>query len=383
MRIPTFDTIAALAVLVMASPALATQTNAPKPGNPTGAKAEVIAQGLLHPWGMQFLPDGRFIVTERPGRIRLVSRDGRVSEPLAGAPQAEGRGQGGMLDIALSPDFSSTRSVFISFTERRDRSGGNGTSVARAKLNLSPENEKFENLEIIFRQQPAFAGGFHFGSRLVFARDGTLFVTLGERNIKQEAQNPRSHLGAIVRINPDGSVPSNNPFVGKKNAAPEMWSYGHRNPQAAALHPETGRLWAVEHGAQGGDEINIPLAGKNYGWPVITYGEDYGGGKIGVGTRREGMEQPIYYWDPSIAPSGMAFYTAAKYPQWKGNLFVGALKYRSLYRLVLKGDEIVGQERLLRDVGQRIRDVRQGPDGALYVLTDSSNGRILRVTPGN
>jgi aldose sugar dehydrogenase len=374
---------ALLATWAFLSPTHAFQTNAPEPMVKTGAKAEVVAQGLVHPWGMRFLPDGRMLVTERPGRVRLVSPDGAVSDPLQGAPVAEARGQGGMLDIELAPDFTDSRWVFFSFTEKRAASGKNGTSVARARLDLMPGNEKFEDAEIIFRQQPAFAGGHHFGSRLVFAQDGSLFITLGERNRKEQAQDPKTHLGVIARINRDGSVPGDNPFVDGRKGAPEVWSFGHRNPQAAALQPGTGRLWIVEHGAQGGDEINIPEAGKNYGWPVISYGQDYGGEKIGIGTRKEGMEQPIYYWDPSIAPSGMAFYTAERFPEWKGNLFVGALKYRSLYRLVIEGDAVVAEERLLRGVGQRIRDVRQGPDGAIYILTDSSNGRILRVTPGD
>jgi glucose/arabinose dehydrogenase len=376
----------ALCMLVLAThvhTAFAVQTNAPKPANPTGAKAEAVAKGLVHPWALQFLPDGRMIVTERPGRIRIATRDGKISPPLDGAPPASATGQGGMLDIALAPDFTTSRHVYISFTEKRSVFGRNGTSVARARLVLDQGKERFTDLKIIFRQKPGRSGGLHFGSRFAFAPDGKVFVTLGERYQKFQAQDPKSHLGKVVRLNPDGTAPKDNPFVGSPLGAPEVWSYGHRNPQAAAIHPVTGKLWIVEHGAQGGDEINRPEAGKNYGWPVITYGIDYSGAKIGIGTHKEGMEQPLYYWDPSIAPSGMAFYSADRFPQWKGNLFVGALKFRSLYRLVLDGDEVVAEERLLRDVGQRVRDVRQGPDGALYVLTDSSNGGILRVVPGD
>lgn len=371
-----------VAALIAATPAMARQTNAPEPATKTGAKAETIASGLDHPWGMQFLPDGRIIVTERPGQIRIVTRDGKISAPLKGAPKVAAVGQGGMLDIALAPDFATSQLVFISFSEPRQGSGRNGTSVARARLVLEPGKERLEDTKIIFRQLPSGSGGLHFGSRLVFAPDGKLFVTLGERYRKDMAQNPKAHYGKVIRINPDGSVPADNPFADGKKARPEIWSLGHRNPQAAAINPATGKLWIVEHGAMGGDEVNIPEAGKNYGWPIISYGRDYSGAKLGVGTQKEGLEQPIYYWDPSIAPSGMAFYSADRFPQWKGNLFVGALKFRSVYRLVLNGSEVVAQERLLHDLNQRVRDVRQGPDGALYVLTDQDEGRIVRVVPG-
>jgi glucose/arabinose dehydrogenase len=376
----------ALAVLVSGMtllalrPASAEQTRAPQPQKPTGAKTTTIATGLSRPWGMQVLPDGRFIVTERPGAIRIVTRDGAVSEPLAGAPEAQAIGQGGMLDIALAPDFGTSKRVYISFTQARGRAT-NGTSVARAELVSGSGGDRLENLEIIFQQLPAVGGGLHFGSRLVFAPDGKLFITLGERYQKYVAQDLKAHFGKVVRINADGSVPSDNPFAGNADARPEIWSYGHRNPQSAAIHPLTGKLWTVEHGAKGGDEINIPQAGKNYGWPVITYGRDYSGAKIGIGTRNQGMEQPLYYWDPSIAPSGMAFYNADRFPQWQGNLFVGALRDRHLARLVLDGEKVVAEEVLLEGLGSRIRDVRQGPDGYLYILTDSSNGALIRVEP--
>ena len=360
------------------SPAAAEITDAPAAPK-SEIKVEPVAKGLLHPWALQFLPDGRMLVTERPGRMRLIGKDGRLSPPLQGVPEVVAQSQGGLLDVALGPDFA--RSGLIYFTYSEPRRGRNGTSLARAKLVRSGDGGRLEDVRVIFRQEPAASGGLHFGSRLAFAKDGTLFVTLGERFQRDYAQDLSRHWGKVIRINPDGSVPRDNPFVGREGALPEIWSYGHRNPQAAAIHPVTGKLWIVEHGARGGDEINIPEAGKNYGWPVITYGIDYSGAKIGVGTKKEGMEQPIYYWDPSIAPSGMAFYTGDLFPQWKGNLFVGALVQEHLARLVLDGEKVVAEERLLTDLHERIRDVRQGPDGALYLLTDSAEGRVLRVVP--
>jgi glucose/arabinose dehydrogenase len=340
---------------------------------------ETVAKGLSHPWGLQFLADGRMLVTERAGRMRIIDNDGRVSPPLAGVPAVASGGQGGLLDVALAPDFASSGQIFFSYSEPRG-AGKNGTSVAKAVISLGPEGGRLSNVEVIFRQKPDYASAMHFGSRLAFARDGTLFVTLGERSsAREEAQNPANDLGKVVHINADGSIPSDNPRP--QGWAPEIWSIGHRNPQAAAIHPATGKLWTVEHGARGGDEVNIPAAGKNYGWPVITYGRDYSGAKIGVGTHKAGMEQPIYYWDPSIAPSGMAFYTGNLAPAWKGNLFIGALAGQHLARLVLDGESVVAEERLLTNLGERIRDVRQGPDGALYVLTDGPNGRVLRIKP--
>jgi aldose sugar dehydrogenase len=304
-----------------------------------------------------------------------------LSPALKGVPQVVASGQGGLLDVALSPDFASSNAVYFCFSEPRE-GGTNGSSVARAKLVADGEGGRLDDLKIIFRQEPATTGAMHFGCRLVFARDGNLFVTLGERfHSRDKAQDLGTHFGKVVRIRPDGGAPTDNPFVNKAGARPEIWSYGHRNPQAAALHPISGKLWTVEHGARGGDEVNIPQAGKNYGWPIITYGRDYSGAKIGEGTAKAGMEQPIYYWDPSIAPSGMAFYTGDLFPEWKGNLFVGALAGRALHRLVLDGDRVVGEERLLRDLGERIRDVRSGPDGALWLLTDSPEGQLLRVVP--
>ncbi len=340
---------------------------------------ETVAEGLVHPWGLAFLPDGRMLVTERPGRLRIVSADGTLSEPLKGVPEVVAQGQGGLLDVALAPDFSTSRLVYIAYSEPGEGST-NGTAVARGRL--SGDATALENVQVIFRQLPKVASRGHYGSRLVFAPDGKLFVTLGERmSFKERAQDLGYHFGKVVRIEADGKVPADNPFVGREGARPEIWSYGHRNPQSAGLHPGTGKLWIVEHGARGGDEVNIPEAGKNYGWPVISYGVDYSGAKIGEGRSKPGMEQPIYYWDPSIAPSGFLFYTGDLFPKWKGDLFVGALAGKLLSRLDVDGDKIGGEERLLRGLGERIRDVRQGPEGAIYLLTDASEGRILRLRP--
>lgn len=369
-----------LILVALAGPASANQTRAPAAPK-SAVKVESIAKGLNHPWGLQFLPDGRLIVTERAGAIRIVARDGRISQPIANVPKVDARGQGGLLDIALSPDFARTGVLFFSFAEPRD-GGKNGTTVARARLILDGSSARLEDVQAIFQQQPSYSSVQHFGSRLVFDRSGNLFVTVGDRyTARDEAQNPGNHLGKLVRIAPDGIAPADNP----KPAGwrPEIWSIGHRNVQGAALHPVTGRLWTIEHGARGGDEINIPERGKNYGWPVVTYGRDYSGAKIGIGTAKEGMEQPVYYWDPSIAPSGAAFYTADLFPSWKGNLFVGALAGQALHRLVLQGEQVVGEEVMLRDLNERIRDVRQGPDGALWLLADDPRGQVLRIVPAD
>ena len=366
---------------IASAPTRAVQTDAPAPSAPTEARAETVATGLANPWGLAFLPSGDMLVTERPGNIRYVSAAGEVSPPLAGAPEAWAINQGGMLDITLDPDFHASRHFYVAFTERRS-SDTNGTTVARLTLEGEGRNARLTDKKIIFRMEPAYRGGHHFGSRLVFAPDGKLFVTLGERNAKDPAQDLSEHLGKIVRINRDGTVPEDNPFVGRAGARPEIWSYGHRNPQAAAINPATGTLWSVEHGARGGDEINIIWPGRNYGWPVISYGTHYSGAKVGEGTAKPGVEQPLYYWDPSIAPSGMAFFTGDKHPEWKGNLFVGALKFREIHRLVLDGDEVVAEEVLLDGLRQRIRAIRQSPDGDLYFLTDSPQGRVMRLVPG-
>jgi glucose/arabinose dehydrogenase len=365
------------AALLLAAPAFAQSRS--ETSRDYRLAVETVAEGLVNPWGLAFLPDGRMLVTERPGRLRIVAADGKLSEPLRGVPEVVAEGQGGLLDVALAPDFATSRLVYLSYSEPGE-GGTNGTAVARGRL--AADGGALEDVQVIFRQLPKVASRAHFGSRLVFAPDGKLFVTLGERfGFKERAQDLGYHFGKVVRIEADGKVPADNPFVGREDARPEIWSYGHRNPQSAGLHPTTGKLWIVEHGARGGDEVNIPEAGKNYGWPVISYGVDYSGAKIGEGRSKPGMEQPIYYWDPSIAPSGLLFYTGDLFPKWKGDLFVGALAGRLLSRLDVDGKKIGGEERLLKGLGERIRDVRQGPEGAIYLLTDASDGRILRLRP--
>lgn len=349
---------------------------------PARIKTETVAKGLEFPWGLQFLPGSRFLVTERPGRVRVIEADGTVSPPLAGTPPVAATGQGGMLDVALHPDFERSGLVYLSFAEPRD-GNRNGTSVGRGRLLLTGGRPRIEGFEVIFRQVPELSGGLHFGGRLAFAGDGRLFITLGERFQKEGAQDLARLWGKVVRIEQDGSIPKDNPFVGRAGARPEIWSYGHRNPQSAAIHPATGKLWIVEHGPQGGDEINIPLAGRNYGWPVIGYGIDYSGARLHQSTHQEGMEQPIYYWRPSIAPSGMAFHSNGGYEGREGSLLVGALAGRALHRLILEGETVVAEEVLLEDLGERIRDVRVSPDGGIYVLTDHSSGRLLRLRPAS
>jgi len=370
-----FVTAALLLVLVL--PAFAQEApRSPTPKEaPLPARLTTVAQGLQHPWGLAFLPDGRMLVTERPGRLRIVNRDGQLSGPLAGVPTVLVRGQGGLLDVALGPTFEQDRLVYLSFAE--PGGAGGSTAVARGRLG----ERGLEGTQVIWRQEPKVSGFNHWGSRLVWRPDGTLFVTLGDRfNYPEMAQDLSTTLGKIVRINADGSIPRDNPFVGRKDARPEIWSYGHRNVQAATLD-EAGRLWTVEHGARGGDELNHPQAGRNYGWPVITYGVDYSGARIGHGTSAPGMEQPVYYWDPVIAPSGATFYRAEAFPDWRGDLFVGSLQPGRLVRLRLRDGRVVHEERYVIDPGERIRDVRQGPDGFLYLLTDRPNGRVLRLEP--
>lgn len=336
-----------------------------------------VATGLEHPWSLAFLPDGRMLVTERPGRLRIVDPQGRVSDPVRGTPEVLAAGQGGLLDVAVAPDFAQTRRIFLSYAEPAPPGGR--TAVARAEL----QGDALRNLQVIFRQSPSADGGNHWGSRLVFDRAGMLFVTLGDRfTLRDKAQDLGTHLGKLVRIRQDGGVPPDNPFVGRAGALPEIWSYGHRNPQGAALHPVTGRLWIHEHGPQGGDEVNVALGGRNYGWPLITYGREYGSGwKIGEGTSRPGIEAPLWQWTPSIAPSGMAFYTGDRFPGWRGSLLVGALRGQMLVRLETDGEKVVREERMLNGLQERIRDVRQGPDGLVYLLTDHPQGRLLRVAP--
>lgn len=376
-RLAIAATLAALAAVLAPPPAHAQAPRSPTPEPVTApVRVETVARGLEHPWGLAFLPDGRVLVTERPGRLRIVEGNGRLSEPLGGVPAVQARGQGGLLDVALDPRFADNRLVYLSYAEPGE--GGASTAVARGRLGAG----RLEEVQVVYRQQPKVGAFNHFGSRLVFARDGTLFVTQGDRaNHSDEAQNLATLIGKIVRINPDGSIPRDNPFLGRAGARQEIWSYGHRNVQAAALHPQTGQLWTVEHGARGGDELNHPEAGRNYGWPVISYGTHYSGLRIGEGTARPGMEQPVYYWDPVIAPSGMAFYTGEAYPGWKGSLFIGSLRPGLLVRLTLPDGRVTGEERYLADLHERIRDVRQGPDGLLYLLTDARHGRLLRLVP--
>jgi glucose/arabinose dehydrogenase len=368
----------ALGALACQAPAQGPAAKSPTPGSKDNVvRAETVASGLNHPWGFAFLPDGRIIVTERSGSVRIIDRAGQVSAPLTGAPAVAAGGQGGMLDVALDPAFAQNRTVYLSFSEPGPN-GTSGTAVARARLG----DKALEDVRVIYRQEPKVQGGGHFGSRLVFRGDGTLFVTQGDRfTYRERAQDLSSGIGKVVRINSDGSIPRDNPFVGRSDARPEIWSYGHRNQQAATLHPETGQLWTVEHGAAGGDELNHPEAGKNYGWPVITYGRDYNGRRIGEGAAREGMEQPVYYWDPVIAPSGMIVYTGDRYPGWKNSVLIGSMTPGALVRLTMSGGTVASEERYLGDLRERIRDVQQGPDGFVYVITDASSGRLLRVVP--
>ena len=349
----------------------------------TGASAQelkpvTVASGLQHPWGLAFLPDGRILVTERPGRLRIVAADGQLGGPVEGLPRVDAGGQGGLLDVALDPKFADNALVYWSYAEPAPPGeSGNSTAVARGRL----EGNRLTGVQVIFRQSPKVSSSAHFGSRLVFARDGRLFVTLGDRfSRRDDAQTLNTHHGKVVRIEADGRVPADNPFVGRAGALPEIWSYGHRNLQGAALHPQSGDLWTHEHGPQGGDELNVVDAGRNHGWPVITYGREYGTGfKIGDGTARADVVAPLIHWVPSIAPSGMAFLTSDRYPGWQGNLFIGALRGQMLVRLELDGRRVVREHRLLQQLGERIRDVRQGPDGWLYLLTDSRDGRLIRL----
>ncbi len=372
--------IALTAAAMLAGGEALSQEVAPVPPVPARGKAsaEVVASGLSHPWGLAFLPGGRFLVTERPGRLRVVEADGRLGPPLAGLPQVAAGGQGGLLDVITDADFARNRRIFFCYSEPAPKGGGNSTALASATL--APDAAALQDVKVLFSQRPKVASQLHFGCRIVQAPDGHLFLTLGERyGRKEDAQRLDNHLGKVVRIAPTGGAAPGNPLADRAGALPEIWSWGHRNPQGAAWGPD-GRLWIHEHGAQGGDEINRPEAGRNYGWPVITYGENYGGGKIGEGTAKAGMEQPLHYWVPSIAPSGMAFLTSDRYgTAWKGSLFVGSLKFARLHRLELQGAQVVRDEYLLDGLGARIRDVRQGPDGWLYLLTDSPDGQLLRL----
>jgi glucose/arabinose dehydrogenase len=371
----------AVATLLAVSFLIATGTRGEQLGFDSSAgelEVRTVARGLVNPWALAFLPDGTMLVTERPGRMRIVTTEGQVSPPLKGVPDVWASGQGGLLDVAADKSFAQNKTVYFCFAERAD--GGGRTAVARARLNDG--KSRLDDVKIIFRQQGPLSSGNHYGCRIAQADDGNLFVTLGEHfSFRDQAQSLRNHLGKVIRIAPDGSVPPGNPFAGRADAKPEIWSYGHRNAQGLAIHPVTGELWEIEHGPRGGDEVNLIEKGKNYGWPVIGYGIDYSGARIHETSAKDGMEQPLKYWVPSIAPSGMAFYTGTLFPKWNGNLFTGALRSTMLVRLTLNGHAVTSEERLLQNLHERIRDVRQGPDGALWLLTDSSNGRVLRVAP--
>jgi glucose/arabinose dehydrogenase len=335
-------------------------------------KVETLTEGLDHPWGMAFLPDGRSLVTERAGSLRILGTDGTLSEPVSGVPKVVVKGQGGLLDVALDPKFDDNKLVYLSYAEAGE--GGAGIAVARGRL----EGGTLEDVKVIFRQTPKVSGGNHFGGRLAFAPDGTLFITLGERFQFEPAQDLTNHLGKVVRINSDGSVPPDNPFISQKDAQPEIWSYGHRNPQGAAIHPETGKLWESEFGPKGGDELNIPAPGQDYGWPVVSWGSHYDGKEIPEPPTHPEFADAIRHWTPVISPSGIAFYTADAIPAWKGNLLLSALSSQAIIRLSLDGETVTGEERI--PMGVRIRDVAQGPDGAVYALTDDENGAVLRLT---
>jgi glucose/arabinose dehydrogenase len=364
-------------------PAFAGQTRAPEQKSNVVFNVVTVAGGLENGWGMTFLPGGKMLVTEKPGRLRVVDAKGTLSAPVTGLPAVDAQGQGGLLDISLHPDYASNQLIYWSYAEPRE-GDMNNTAVARGRF-VDGAAPRVENVQVIYRQAPSMVSRLHFGSRLVWGRDGTLFITQGERSIvegRMQAQKMDSLLGKFVRLNADGSVPKDNPFVGKEGVRPEIWSYGHRNLQAATLHPTTGELWEVEHGPRGGDEINIPRKGRDYGWPTIGYGIEYNGNLIGGDiTAQSGMEQPVYYWDPVIGPSGMMFYTGKLFPAWNMNLFIGGHATNDLVRLTLNGERITGEERLLTDLKERVRDVRQGPDGAIYVLTDMAQGRILKLVP--
>jgi len=387
MRSILFPILAPIFTPIALALAFAGAAQAADPIFPTSAgnvTVETVASGLAHPWSLAFLPDGRMLVTERPGRMRIVTRDGKLSAPLVGVPPVFARSQGGLLDVALDRDFARNRTVYFSYAEPFD--GGGRTALARAQLDAG-EMPPLTEIKVIYRQHGSVSRGGHFGGRIAqeSAQDsgGNLFLTNGEHfSGRDMAQTLDNDLGKIVRIAPDGAAPKDNPFAGKTGARPEIWSLGHRNPQGLAINPVDGKLWEQEHGPMGGDEINIIQPGHNYGWPLVSYGVNYEGTPVGTGkAQMPGMTEPAWHWTPSIAPSGMTFYTGDLFKNWKGSLFNGALKFQLLSRLEIKGDKVVKEKRLLQGLNERIRDVRQGPDGALYLLTDNSAGRILRVAP--
>lgn len=370
----------AVGALLLSDVVIAQGQVATYPSEKGKVSVTVIKKGLDHPWGLAFLPDQKgMLVTERPGRLRVLKSDGSVSNPIAGLPDVYNRSQGGLMDVALSPSFAEDRLIYLTYSEGGGEDDKAGTAVGRGTL--SADMTRVEGFTVIFRQEPKLSTGAHFGSRLVFDQQGYLFIALGENNQRITAQALDKLQGKLVRINADGTVPNDNPFVGQSDARPEIWSYGHRNQQGAALNPWTGQVWTNEHGPRGGDEVNIPLAGKNYGWPLATHGINYSYTPIPEAKGKDvpGTEQPLYVWEKSPGVSGMAFYSADRFPAWKNSLFIGALAQESLIRLQLEGDKVVHEERLLEEKGARIRDVRQGPDGYLYVLTDSSEGEVLKI----
>jgi glucose/arabinose dehydrogenase len=365
-------------------PAFENQTRAPLMTTTTKIKVEEVATGLAKPWALTFLPGQRLLVTERTkGQLRIVAKDGTLSAPVAGVPAVDVRGQGGLLDVELDPDFASNHVIYLSYADKR--ADGTGTNLAKAVLVEGP-SPHLDKVEVIFREMPSLESTLHYGGQIAFNTDKTLWLTLGERSIlpgRAQAQDLKSDLGKVIRINRDGSIPKDNPFVGRADARPEIWSYGHRNVQGSAINPTTKKLWTLEHGPRGGDEVNVPAKGKDYGWPTITYGHEYPGPPVGAGIQQKaGMEQPIYYWDPIIGPGSMSFYTGNVFPAWKGSLLIGSMGDKKLVRLTLNGEKVVGEEWLLKDLGQRIRDVRVGADGAVYLTTDEDNGKILKLVAG-
>lgn len=360
-------------------PAFAGQTRAPGVRTERAISHTVVASGLEHPWGLAALPDGRWLVTEKPGRLRIVTGQGTIGAPVQGLPPVDARGQGGLLDVVVGPDFARDRMIYWSYSEPRE--GGNATSVARGRL--SGTGNRVDDVQVIFRALPTYDGDKHFGSSLAFDPAGRLFITLGERSdrpMRPQAQDLGSHMGKTIRINADGSVPRDNPFVGRDGARPEIWSLGHRNVQGIAVQPGTGAIWTIEHGTRGGDEVNLDKAGLNYGWPDVAYGVEYAGGPINAGvTQKAGTEQPVYYWDPVIAPGGATFYQGAMFPEWDGNLLVAGLGGQHIARLVIENDRVVGEERLLGDLGARVRDVAVGADGAVWAITDEDDGKLVRL----
>jgi aldose sugar dehydrogenase len=384
MKRPRFNgtvPVQAGALVLLLASVLPPVVSAQTPTRSPAVRATLVAEGLENPWAVAFIGDGRMLVTERPGRMRVVSADGQIGPPLAGVPAVDAVGQGGLLDLVTDRDFARNRTVHFCFVEPAARGSGNSTALASARL--SADATRLEEVNVIFSQQPKVSSRLHFGCRIVQAADGSLFLALGERYSRMnDAQTLDNHHGKVVRLRPDGSAHPDNPFAGRAGALPEIWSLGHRNPQAATLGP-AGRLWVIEHGPQGGDEINRSEAGKNYGWPIVTHGENYGGGRIGEGiTERAGLEPPLHHWTPSIAPSGMAFVKSDRYgPAWRGSLLVGSLKFRYLARLELDDSRVKREEKLLPDLNQRVRDVREGPDGFIYLLTDERRGQLLRLEP--